>query len=90
MPPRTMAPNALAAGIDALLVCRRFDFVQEVLAGLERCKDEVLERPLQRVAAFKQAFPGPLAPTDEEGRAVPPAGPPYAEHLELVDRLRRG
>jgi beta-N-acetylhexosaminidase len=81
MPPRTMPAVALEAGIDALLVCEQFDFVREVLDGLERCKDHLLERPLDRVAALKQAFPAP---------ALAPAGPPYAEHAALADRLRRG
>jgi beta-N-acetylhexosaminidase len=80
--PRHMVDAALGAGIDALLVCRRFDFVTEVLARLERCKDGPLERALERVAAFKQRFPG---------RAVAdPAGPPYPDHAALADRVVRG
>jgi beta-N-acetylhexosaminidase len=80
MPPRTMAPAALAAGIDALLVCQHLDLAEEVLGGLERCKDDLLERPLDRIAALKRTLP-----------AVPePSGPPYPEHGALADRLRRG
>jgi beta-N-acetylhexosaminidase len=90
MPPRKIPAVALESGIDALLVCKELDFAAEVLDGLERCKDHLLEGPLTRVAALKAAFPGPVAPTDEEGRAITPAGPPYPEHVELADRLCRG
>ncbi|HET6583878.1 MAG TPA: beta-N-acetylhexosaminidase [Nannocystaceae bacterium] len=90
MPPRKIPAAALAAGIDALLVCEQLDFAAEVLDGLEHCKDAALEAPLARVAAFKAAFPGPVTPLDDEGRETPPAGPPYPEHLALAERLRRG
>lgn len=99
MPPRTMPAVALEAGLDALLVCSELDFVNEVLDGLERCKDHALERPLERVAALKQAFPGPArtpvagearGDAADEPRAASPAGPPYPEHAALADRLRRG
>jgi len=80
--PRHMVDAALGAGIDALLVCRRFDFVTEVLTRLERCKDGQLESALERVTAFKQRFPGPTV--GEE------SGPPYPEHAALADRVVRG
>jgi beta-N-acetylhexosaminidase len=81
--PRDMVDAALGAGIDALLVCKRFDMVTEILARLERCKDAQIEGALGRVAAFKQHFPGPTA-------AEEPADPPYPEHQELADRVLRG
>lgn len=80
--PRDMVDAALGAGVDALLVCKRFDFATEILARLERCKDAQIERALERVAAFKQRFPGP-SPED-------PAGPPYPDHIALADRVVRG
>ncbi len=81
--PRAMVDAALDAGIDALLVCRRFDFVTEVLARLERAKDTQLEAALTRVAAFKDRFAGAAVPAD-------PSGPPYPEHAALADRVVRG
>ncbi|MBC8068085.1 MAG: beta-N-acetylhexosaminidase [Deltaproteobacteria bacterium] len=90
--PRHMVPAALAAGVDALLVCKNFDMVEEVLTRLERCKDAELEGPLQRVASFKREHAGGVAtsaPSDPEAPAAP-LGPPYPEHLALAERLVRG
>lgn len=81
--PRHMVDAALGAGIDALLVCRNFDFVTEVLTRLERCRDAQLEGALGRMAAFKRRFPGPSVPET-------PSGPPYPEHAALADRVLRG
>lgn len=81
--PREMVEAALRAGIDALLVCKRFDFVTEVLDRLERGRDAELEAALGRVAAFKRRFPGPDA-VEEVG------GPPYPEHQALAERVVRG
>ncbi|MBK6921145.1 MAG: beta-N-acetylhexosaminidase [Deltaproteobacteria bacterium] len=81
--PREMVDAALTAGVDALLVCRRFDFVTEVLERLERQKDNALEHALARVVAFKRRFPG-------EAPAETPLGPPYPAHAELAERLLRG
>ena len=85
--PRHMVEAALGAGIDALLVCQRFDFVTEVLARLERSRDSQLEQALGRVAAFKLAFPGPTIPEEPAGDV---ARPPYPEHLALADLVVRG
>ncbi|MFO0635212.1 MAG: beta-N-acetylhexosaminidase [Nannocystaceae bacterium] len=81
--PREMVDAALGADVDVLLVCRRFDFVTEVLARIERVPDATIERALARVVAFKRAFPG-AAPASE------PQGPPYPEHEALAQRLVRG
>lgn len=91
--PREMVGAALGAGIDALLVCRRFDFVEEVLAALEARKDHEIEAALTRLVAFKDRFarapvPADRQPSDAELPA--PAGPPYPEHVALVERLRQG
>ena len=97
MPPRKMPAAALEAGIDALLVCSELDFAEEVLDGLEHCRDHLLEHPLARMAALKESFPGlpaSAAARDGDERDAPepqaPAGPPYAEHVALSERLRRG
>jgi beta-N-acetylhexosaminidase len=86
--PREMVPLALDAGIDALLVCKRFDFAEEVLARLERCKDAQLERPLERVATFKRAHARAIVEGVAEQDA--PERPPYPDHVALAERLRRG
>lgn len=93
--PAAMVDEALAAGIDALLVCKRFDVVEEVLGRLEKSKDAALEPALSRMAAFKRAFAGPegpdaAAPSPTGEPATAPLGPPYAEHLALADRVVRG
>lgn len=91
--PRDMVPAALAAGLDALLVCKRQDFADEVLARLERCKDAELEGPLERVATFKRERLAAIAAgaTSEPERDGPaPERPPYPEHLALAERLVKG
>ena len=54
--PEPLVRGALAAGCDALLVCRRMDLVREVLRLLERAPDAALERPLQRMIAMKAKY----------------------------------
>lgn len=81
--PAAMVDAALGAGIDSLLVCKRFDVVEEVLGRLEKSKDADLEAALSRMHAFKQAFAGPDVPDE-------PAGPPYPDHVALADRVVRG
>ena len=89
--PREMVPLALDAGIDSLLACKRFDFVEEVLARLERCKDVQLEGPLERMATFKREHAANLveAETADDGPPAPER-PPYPDHLALAERLKRG
>jgi beta-N-acetylhexosaminidase len=77
--PGEMARAALAAGVDALLVCRRADFRDEVLAALESAPAALLEAGLARMAAFKREYAG--------GRRGAGGGPPYAAHRELATRL---
>jgi beta-N-acetylhexosaminidase len=77
--PGEMARAALAAGVDALLVCSRADFRDEVLAALESAPDPLLEAGLARMAAFKREHAG--------GRRGAGGGPPYAAHRDLATRL---
>ena len=77
--PREVARGALAAGVDALLVCSRADLRDEVLATLESAPDPLLEASLGRMTAFKRAWAG--------GRRGAGGGPPYAAHRELAARL---
>lgn len=92
--PREMVDLALGAGIDALLVCRRFDVVSEVLARLERTADSRIEAALTRVAAFKRKFPTPALRAsgtagDVADAVTATSGPPYAEHQALAERITR-
>jgi beta-N-acetylhexosaminidase len=77
--PGELAHGALGAGVDALLVCRRADLRDQVLAALESAPDSLLEAALQRMAAFKQDWAG--------GRRGAGSAPPYAAHRELASRL---
>jgi beta-N-acetylhexosaminidase len=77
--PRALVHAALAAGVDALLVCRSAELRDEALAALEALEDSRLEAALRRVRALKRRFAG--------GRAATGAGPPYAPHLALARRL---
>jgi beta-N-acetylhexosaminidase len=70
---------ALAAGVDALLVCSRADLRDQVLAALESAPDPLLEPALSRMAAFKREHAG--------GTRGAGAAPPYAAHRELASRL---
>ncbi len=77
--PADVTHAALAAGVDALLVCSRTELRDEVLAALESAPDPLVERGLARMAAFKRRFSG--------GRAGGSGAPPYAAHHELASRL---
>lgn len=74
--------GALEAGVDTLLVCSQTDLREEVLSKLERAPDRVLEEPLRRLVAFKQAFGSTV-------RVVPMTeiGPPFASHRALAEAL---
>jgi beta-N-acetylhexosaminidase len=78
-PPREATRRALEAGVDALLVCRRTDMREEVLAELEALPDALLEPGLRRVATLKRRFAG--------GRLAGAGSPPYPEHTRLAARL---
>jgi beta-N-acetylhexosaminidase len=77
--PRDSVRRALEAGCDALLVCRRTDLRDEVLATLEALPDRLLENAARRMTGFKARYAG--------GRHSCDGAPPYAEHAELRDRL---
>jgi beta-N-acetylhexosaminidase len=77
--PAGAACAALAAGVDALLVCRRADVRDAVLAALESAPDRLVETGLARMHAFKRRFAG--------GRQGGAGAPPYAAHRELATRL---
>lgn len=81
--PREIVDLALGAGVDALLACRRFALVTELLAHLEAQPDARLENALRRVADFKRRFALP-APGDDRD-----AAPPYPDHVALAARLAR-
>jgi beta-N-acetylhexosaminidase len=85
--PHEMVDLALAAGVDVLLPCRRFDLVTALLARLESLPDARLEPALVRLDAFKRRFSGgrPIAEPEDESTAE---RPPYPEHLALAARLR--
>ena len=80
--PRRVVHDSLEAGVDALLVCRRSDLRDEVLALLESTPASLLERPLERMATFKRDYSG--------GRGAGPGAPPYPEHEALATALRNG
>jgi beta-N-acetylhexosaminidase len=77
--PREAARRALDAGVDALLVCRRADVRDEVLAEVEARPEERLEPALRRMALLKRRFAG--------GRRAGAGAPPYPAHVELAARL---
>ena len=77
--PGEVARAALAAGVDALLVCSRADLRDEVLAALEAAPDRMLEAGLGRMAAFKRDWAG--------GHRSAGGAPPYAAHSDLATRL---
>ena len=77
--PAEVAHAALAAGVDALLVCSRAELRDALLAALEAAPDRLVEAGLGRMAAFKRRFSG--------GRRGGSGAPPYAAHRELASRL---
>jgi beta-N-acetylhexosaminidase len=80
--PDALVRGAIEAGIDALLVCRDLSLVLHVLDQLERLPDGRVERPLERLVAFKQRF-ARAAPDEGEVENVPP----YPEHEELARKI---
>jgi beta-N-acetylhexosaminidase len=77
--PAELVTQALAAGVDSLLVCSRADLREEVLAQLESLPDGAVEAGLRRMRAFKRSYSG--------GRRASGAAPPYPEHAALAERL---
>ena len=77
--PGDVVEAALAAGVDALLVCSQAGMRDAVLAALEAAPDALVEAGLRRLRAFKQRFAG--------GRGAGGGAPPYAAHRELASRL---
>jgi beta-N-acetylhexosaminidase len=75
--------GALAAGVDAILVCSRADLREEVLGRLEGAADHILEAPLRRMAAFKAQ----LASRRDVLSGLDPQSPPFPEHERLARRL---
>jgi beta-N-acetylhexosaminidase len=78
--PDELMQRALSAGVDALLVCRRADLRDAVLAALESSPERLVAPGLRRMRAFKRRYAG--------GRLASGATPPYPEHLALAERLR--
>lgn len=85
--PQQIVHGALEAGVDALLACRDFGLVHEVLRLLERAPDRLVERSIERMATFKQRFAPPAMPDPRRDLDEPP---PYPEHQALAERLRTG
>lgn len=79
-PPEVGTRAALEAGVDALLVCKRSDLRDRVLAALESSEAAQLEPALERIAAFKRNYSG--------GKVAQGGSPPYPEHRQLAERLR--
>ncbi|MEE8475917.1 MAG: beta-N-acetylhexosaminidase [Myxococcota bacterium] len=79
-PPEVGTRAALEAGVDSVLVCKRSDLRDRVLAALEASEDTLLAPALEHVAAFKGRHSG--------GRFAAGGTPPYPEHQELAERLR--
>ncbi len=83
--PKQFVSGALEAGVDALLVCRSADLVEETLSRLEALPDPSIERALERMVAFKAAFPPPPLPDPNSPPVVP-----YPEHEALAQRISDG
>jgi beta-N-acetylhexosaminidase len=77
--PAELVTQALAAGVDSLLVCSRADLRDEVLRTLESLPDAAVEAGLRRMRSFKSQYSG--------GRHASGGGPPYPEHAALAARL---
>jgi beta-N-acetylhexosaminidase len=82
--PEQIVRGALEARIDALLVCRRLDLLQEIVARIERLPDALVERPIERMVAFKERFAPPPLPARDLDR------PPYPDHDALAERIAGG
>lgn len=74
----TLVEESLAAGVDALLVCREAELRDEVLARLEATPASRLARSLERVGRLRARFGG-----DRSSGATPP----YPSHGELARRI---
>ena len=78
--PGEVARAALAASVDALLVCSRADLRDQVLAALESAPDRLLEAGLS-------ADGGLQARARAAGRAAPGAPRPMRRTAQLASRL---
>ena len=72
--------QAIEAGCDAVLACRRPDVRDAALAALKRLPDRLLEGPARRTAALKARYAG--------GRRATASDPPYAAHAALAEQLQ--
>ncbi len=77
--PEQATEAALAAGVDAVMVCKRADLRDQVLAALEAAPESLLAPAFARMRHFKREWSG--------GRHASGASPPYAQHLGLARRL---
>ncbi len=80
---RTRILGPLSAGVDGLLICSQADLRTEALRLLERAPDRLVEQPLRRMIALKQAY----ANTNRIDGDTLPQGPPYPEHQQLAQQL---
>jgi len=78
--------GSLEAGVDSLLVCSDASLADEVLRLLEHAPDRLVEHGLRRLVALKGAYAG----QNQLSADHRPAGPPYAEHRALAERIGRG
>ena len=79
--PDEVVDLALAAGVDAFLVCSRDDLRDAILESLEAMPPERLATPLARMARFKKRW---VRPSSDRPA---PTGPPYPAHRALASRL---
>lgn len=78
--------RALAAGVDALLVCSEHETWLEAVEVIESLPAATLDAPLRRVATLKERFArGARAALASASFA----GPPYAAHTALAARFAR-
>jgi beta-N-acetylhexosaminidase len=77
--------GVLRAGVDVILACSQADLREEILTKLERAPDSLVEQALRRLVAFKERY-------GKQVQVVPlsEAGPPFASHRALAERLRAG
>jgi beta-N-acetylhexosaminidase len=88
--PEALVHGSIEAGVDALLVCKELGLVLRVLELLERLPDARVERPLERLVAFKERFARADRAQPEEDREGEPEAPPYPEHEDLARRIALG
>ena len=95
--PEARVTGCLTAGVDAMLICSRWDLYCECLSIVEKSRDALIEHALRRMVEFKQTwckFPSRdivdvMTAATSNKSEDDWNGPPYEEHQDLIQQIKQ-